>query len=65
MLFGFPAQETYGSVTAVIGSEACDLDSIVSTLLYGYCVQYEVTRQLVYKKIKQFLHCSMTMTAQW
>ena len=30
-------------MTAVIGNEACDLDSIVSSVLYGYCEQLEVT----------------------
>ena len=39
----FALQETYDTVTAVIGNEACDLDSIVSSILYGYCVQHEVT----------------------
>ena len=36
-------QEIYDSVTAVIGNEACDLDSIVSSILYGYFVQHKVT----------------------
>lgn len=41
LLFVF-LQEAYDTVTAVIGNEACDLDSIVSSILYGYCVQHEV-----------------------
>ena len=42
LLFAF-VQEAFDTVTAVIGNEACDLDSIVSSILYGYCVQHEVT----------------------
>ena len=59
LLFAF-VQEAYDTVTAVIGNEACDLDSIVSSILYGYCVQPKVTAvNAVIVQRSNVLYCSM------